>query len=79
MEDSGTRHAFNNTTQGVLYGDPSQDEVRRILAALDDAPVAYLFATDLDLPSPMFRTKNLVCVGEVEITDAISQFSFRSL
>ena len=75
MRDDQTRHAFCNTTQGVLYGDPKQDEVTRILAILDNSPVAYLFATDLDLPRPMFRTKKLICVGEDEIIDAIDHLS----
>ena len=75
MADPEARHAFLHTTQGILYGDPEDEEVKRILVVLDTARVAYLFASDLHLPRPQFRTKNKVAVGEDEIALVLEELS----
>lgn len=73
MADPEARHAYFNTTQGVLYGDPLQDELIEVRQVLDDASVAYLFRADEGRAWPTFRSRELIGVGLDEISRLVAK------
>ena len=70
-----SRYAYFNTTQGVLYGDPRQEELRAVRKALDDAAIAYLFNDDEGHPWPTFHAGKMTGVGLDEISCMIAKLS----
>ena len=73
MSDPEARYAYFNTIQGVLYGDPLQDELKEVRRVLDEASIAYLFRADEGRPWPTFRSKELTGVGFDEISRLVAK------
>ena len=73
MADPEARYAYFNTTQGVLYGDPLQDELIEVRRVLDEASIAYLFRADEGRPWPTFRSREMTGVGLDEISRLVAK------
>ena len=70
MADPQSRHAYYNTTRGVLAGDPDQPETRDLRSDLSARSVAHLFSPDRALPRPVFYSAGAVSIGADEISAA---------
>ena len=68
MANSKSRHAYFNTTRGVLTGDPEQEETQELRAVLNENSVAHLFTADRTLPQPIFYLDGSVRIGSKEIS-----------
>ncbi len=75
LADEESRDAFFNTTQGILAGDPLQEDVGAIRQELDSASIAYLFTPDENLPRPTFYSERVSGVGYGQIRQAIAQLA----
>lgn len=75
MANEETRYAFFNTTQGLLYGDPDQDELKAVEKMLEEVGIAYLFNADRYRRRPLFRSQGMTGVGLEEITRVASKIS----
>ena len=73
MANPKSRHAYFNTTRGVLAGDPEQAETQRLRSDLSGRAVAHLFSPDRTLPRPMFFSAGTVSIGADEIAAATSR------
>lgn len=73
MADDRSRHAYFNTTRGVLVGNPEHEETQRLRRDLNDRFVPHLFSSDRTLPQPVFYSDGIVGVGAKEITAWASQ------
>lgn len=68
LSSEESRHAFFNTTQGILTGDPSKAETKEVLARLSGASIAFLFQPDEFSAYPSFHHESAqVFVGRDEI------------
>lgn len=67
--------ALFNTTQGVLYGDPDQEELKEVRKALAEAGIVHLFNPDEYRPWPTFYSREMVGVGLDEISWMIGKLS----
>ena len=73
MANEETRYAYFNTTQGLLYGDPDQEELKAVEKMLEEASVAYLFNPDEYRRRPLFRSQGMTGVGVEEIARVVSK------
>lgn len=73
MADPWSRHAYFNTTRGVLTGNPDQEETQRLRGDLNARAVAHLFSPDRTLPRPVFNSGGTISIGADEITAATSR------
>ena len=67
MTSSRARHAYFNTTRGVLAGRFEDEDLQEIMSILNDERVAYFYNADDSRPEPMFLTSDSVFVGVEEI------------
>ncbi len=70
MADPQSRHAYYNTTRGVLAGDPDQSETTDLRNDLRARSVAHLFSPDRALPQPVFYSAGTISIGADEISAA---------
>lgn len=75
MANEETRHAFYNTTQGLLYGNPDHDELQAVERMLEETGIAYLFNADRYRRRPLFRSQGMTGVGLEEITRVASRLA----
>lgn len=68
MAKPKSRHAYFNTTRGILTGDPDQDETIATRELLAEKSIAHLFTADRSLPQPMFYVGDNVRIGNKEIS-----------
>ena len=75
LAHEASRYAYLNTTKGVLYGDPDQDELKEVQQALEDAGIAYLFNAHEGRPRPTFYAHSMTGFGFDEIVCLITNLS----
>ena len=67
MSNARTKHAYYNTTRGVLAGRFDDEDLQEIVSILNKSHVAYLYNPDEARPEPMFLTRDNIFVGVQEI------------
>jgi len=72
MADPQSRHAYYNTTRGLLAGNPDQAETQGLRSDLCARAVAHLFSPDESLPRPVFYSAGAISIGADEIVAATS-------
>ena len=78
MADPETRHAYFNTTQGMLTGNPAHRDMDEILKVLDDNKVVYLYDPDTNRPRPIFYSRGEISIGLAEISQAAGRLAAAS-
>lgn len=73
MADPRSRHAYFNTTRGVLTGNPDQEETQELRSDLNARAIAHLFSPDRTLPRPVFNSGGTISIGADEIAAATSR------
>ena len=70
MANEETRHAYFNTTQGMLTGNPAHQDMDEILKVLDVNKIVYLYDPDTNRPRPIFYSPGRISIGLAEISQA---------
>lgn len=78
MADPDTKHAYFNTTQGMLTGNPSHQDMDAILELLDDNKIVYLYDPDANRPRPTFYSPGRISIGLAEISQAAKRLASTS-
>ena len=69
--DQMFRHAFYNTTQALLYGDPGDEATRQARALLRDAGIAIAYLSDTQTQQPILRAGDDIFIDLAGIQEFI--------